>query len=101
MNEFNWRLRALMHEHGLEETSKLRPLLGARGVRLSREQVFRLVTYPPERLSMETLVALCDIFNCTPDDLIDVRSPLRTPVLTRKKRRTKGPGITTTRVRLH
>ena len=30
----------------------------------------RLVTDKPERLSMKVLVALCDIFDCTPDDLI-------------------------------
>ncbi|MGH2969816.1 MAG: helix-turn-helix domain-containing protein [Solirubrobacteraceae bacterium] len=26
----------------------------------------------PERLSLRTLAALCDIFDCTPDQLIDV-----------------------------
>lgn len=26
----------------------------------------------PERLSLVTLAALCDIFSCTPDDLIEV-----------------------------
>ena len=85
MNSFTWRLSALMEEHKLEQTSALRPLLEARGVALSREQVFRLVKYAPERLSMETLVALCDIFNCTPNDLVDLHvgprssaSPART-----------------------
>jgi len=38
-------------------------------VTLSREQVFRLVTQPPQQLSMDTLVALCDILDCTPNDL--------------------------------
>ncbi len=36
-------------------------MLAERGVTLSREQVFRLVTQPPQRLSMDTLAALCDI----------------------------------------
>ena len=40
---------------------------------LSREQVYRLVTQSPQRLSMDTLAALCDILGCTPNDLIEVR----------------------------
>jgi hypothetical protein len=33
--------------------------------------VYRLVTDKPERLSMRVLIALCDILDCTPADLID------------------------------
>lgn len=55
------------------QTSELVPLLAERGVRLSREQVYRLVTQVPQRLSMDTLAALCDILQCTPNDLIDVQ----------------------------
>jgi DNA-binding Xre family transcriptional regulator len=54
------------------QTSDLVPLLAERGVMLSREQVFRLVTQPPQRLSMDTLAALCDILDCRPNDLIEV-----------------------------
>jgi DNA-binding Xre family transcriptional regulator len=43
-----------------------------RGVKLSREQVYRLVTGMPERLSLATLVALCDILGCQPGDLIEI-----------------------------
>ncbi len=67
---FQWRLRQLMADHELFQTSDLVPLLAERGIRLSREQVFRLVTQPPQRLSMDTLVALCDILGCSPNDLI-------------------------------
>ena len=35
-------------------------------------QVHRLVTQEPERLSLPILAALCDIFTCTPSDLIEV-----------------------------
>lgn len=52
------------------QTSDLIPHLVERGITLSREQVYRLVTQPPQRLSMDTLVALCDILGCTPNDLI-------------------------------
>src|SRR3954447_5027959 len=67
---YEWCLRATMAEHQMFQTSDLVPLLAERGVTLSREQVYRLVTQPPQRMSMDTLVALCDIFECTPNDLI-------------------------------
>jgi DNA-binding Xre family transcriptional regulator len=67
-----WHLRRRMAEHDLFQTSDLVPLLAERGIELSREQVYRLVTQPPQRLSMDTLAALCDIFDCDPNDLIEV-----------------------------
>ena len=67
-----WNLRKLMADHGMYQTTDLVPKLAERGIHLSREQVFRLVTQPPQRLSMDTLAALCDILQCTPNDLIEV-----------------------------
>jgi DNA-binding Xre family transcriptional regulator len=67
-----WQLRLRMAEQGLFQTTDLVPLLAERGIHLSREQVYRLVTQPPQRLSMDTLAALCDILGCTPNDLIEV-----------------------------
>jgi DNA-binding Xre family transcriptional regulator len=67
-----WNLRLRMAEKGMFQTSDLVPLLAERGVHLSREQVFRLVTQPPQRLSMDTLAALCDILGCSPNDLIEI-----------------------------
>jgi DNA-binding Xre family transcriptional regulator len=67
-----WKLRRLMAAHDMFQTSDLVPLLAERGVHLSREQVYRLVTQPPQRLSMDTLAALCDILGCTPNDLIEI-----------------------------
>lgn len=67
-----WHLRTRMAEKGLFQTSDLVPLLAERGVHLSREQVYRMVTQPPQRLSMDTLAALCDILDVTPNDLIEI-----------------------------
>jgi DNA-binding Xre family transcriptional regulator len=69
---YRWNLRRLMADHDMYSTADLVPLLAERGVVLSREQVFRLVTQPPQRLSMDTLAALCDILGCTPNDLIEI-----------------------------
>lgn len=70
---FGWNLRRKMAEQDLFQTTDLVPLLAQRGVTLSREQVYRLVTQPPQRLSTATLVALCDILNCGVGDLIELR----------------------------
>jgi len=67
-----WNLRKLMAARDMFQTTELVPLLAERGITLSREQVFRLVTQPPQRLSMDTLAALCDILGCAPGDLIEV-----------------------------
>jgi DNA-binding Xre family transcriptional regulator len=67
-----WNLRKLMAARDMFQTTDLVPFLAERGISLSREQVFRLVTQPPQRLSMDTLAALCDILECTPNDLIEI-----------------------------
>ncbi len=71
--DYVWHLRGKMAERGMFSTTDLQPLLAERGVALSREQTYRLVTGQPQRLSMATLVALCDILDCTPSDLIEPR----------------------------
>ena len=81
---FEWHLRLRMAEKGYFQTSDLVPLLAERGVTLSREQVFRLVTQSPQRLSMDTLAALCDILDCQPNDLIEIQ------VVNEKVRKTAG-----------
>jgi DNA-binding Xre family transcriptional regulator len=68
-----WRLREVMASHGVWKTTDLGPLLAERGVVLSAAQVYRLAAQIPERLSLRTLAALCDIFGCTPNELIDTR----------------------------
>ncbi len=72
--EIVWNLRRLMATRDMFQTTDLVGPLAERGVHLSREQVFRLVTQPPQRLSMDTLAALCDVLDCTPNDLIEVKT---------------------------
>ena len=60
-----------MAEAGMYATTDLTPLLAERGVVLSAAQTYRLVTGTPERLSLRILMALCDILDCTPNDLIE------------------------------
>lgn len=66
-----WHLRELMAAQGMWKTTDLAAPLAERGVQLSREQVYRLVTAQPERLNVYVLAALCDILDCTPNDLVE------------------------------
>lgn len=75
---YHWHLRRVMAEQDMFATSDLVPRLAERGVRLSREQVYRLVTGVPQRLSLQTLAALCDILGCAPGDLIEPYRATRT-----------------------
>lgn len=68
---YRWHLRQLMAERGMFATTELAPLLAERGIELSAAQVYRLVVQTPERLNLRTLVALCDILEVTPAELIE------------------------------
>ena len=68
---YRGKLRVVMAQQGMFATTDLAPLLAERGVKLSAAQVYRLVALTPERLSLTTLVALCDILGCGPSDLIE------------------------------
>lgn len=69
--DYRWHLRQIMATQGMFATTDLVPQLAERGVVLSREQVYRLVVGTPERLSLRTFAALCDILGCSPEDLFE------------------------------
>lgn len=92
--DYHWRLREVMAGHGYWKTTDLVPLLGERGVNLSPAQVYRLVAQTPERLSLHTLAALCDIFGCEPNDLVQ-------PFLVEAKNRRRAAGETDNVVELN
>ena len=75
---YHWHLRQVMAQAGLFATTDLVPLLAKRDVTLSGEQVYRLVAQVPERLSLMTLAALCDILGCAPSDLVEPYRASRT-----------------------
>lgn len=68
---YRWHLRQLMAQKDMFSTTELQPLLERRGIHLSPAQVYRLVTQTPERLNLNTLAALCDILDCSPNELIE------------------------------
>lgn len=97
---YKWRLREVMADHGLWKTTELAPLLAQRGVNLSSAQTYRLVTGRPERLSLHTLAALCDIFDCTPADLIQTTAATATTKTTKAAKTAKASGQRPRRARL-
>lgn len=86
---YHWHLRKIMGEHGMFATTDLMPLLADRGVVMNASQVYRIVTGTPERMNMQLLAALCDIFGCTPSDLIE-------PYVAASSRRGRKTGTTGT-----
>ena len=71
---YQWRLREVMAAHGMFTVTELVPLLHDRSIDLSASQVHRLASGTPERLSLPVLAALCDIFSCTPAELIATKA---------------------------
>lgn len=90
----HWHLRMVMAARGMFHTSDLVPPLAERGVQLSREQVYRLVTQTPQRLNMDVLAALCDILDCGPQDLLEVAAVAKPA---RKVASGEAPGPTSPR----
>ena len=80
---YRWHLREVMGARGLWQTTDLAPLLEERGIVLSAPQVYRLVVQTPERLSLRTLMALCDALDCTMADLIE---PVEERVATKRRK---------------
>src|SRR5208283_3209085 len=68
-----WNLRQVMASRGLFQTSDLLPLLAERDVFLTRQFLYKLVTKVPQRVNIVLLAALCDILDCTPNDLLQPR----------------------------
>lgn len=70
---WEWNARKVMSERGMYKTSALIEPLRAAGIQISREQVYRIVTQPPLRITVDILVALCEALDCEISDLITIR----------------------------
>jgi DNA-binding Xre family transcriptional regulator len=81
-----------MAQRNLWKTTELAPLLRSRGINLSETQVYRLVTGTPERIPARTLAALCDILECTPNDLFEPYVEMRAAATADAPRRAEDLG---------
>lgn len=59
-----------MADRGIWSSAELGRRLESHGLELSASQVHRLVTSRPDRLSLRNLEALCEVLECTPNDLL-------------------------------
>jgi len=85
--DYEWMLRPLLAERGVHSYAELSPLLAEHGVHLSESQVWRIFTGKPERLNLHTLMVLCRILDCTPNDLI---KPASKPAKATSRARAQG-----------
>lgn len=90
---FTWNLRQVMAQRNLWKTTELIPLLKSRGINLSNAQVHRLVTGTPERIPARTFAALCDILDCTPNDLFELHVEMRAAKTADAPRRPEDIGV--------
>ena len=72
-----WRLREQMNRAGIKSAAELhRRLVETYGTTISAAQVSRLVNGPPERLNLQWLAEVCNLLECSPDDVLTVRQDL-------------------------
>lgn len=63
-----------MERQGVDITT-LHRSLQMLDIGVSRHTVFRLARKAPQRLSLHLLVGICEVLECTPSDLIQLREP--------------------------
>lgn len=95
--DYEWRLRPLLAERGVYSAAELAPLLAEHGVRLCDSQVWWLYTGKPERLNLHTLMVLCEILQCTPNELIVGRAARQGAAVKRSAPPAGSPGLPTLR----
>jgi DNA-binding Xre family transcriptional regulator len=88
--DYEWMLRPLLAERGIQSYAELAPLLAEHGVHLSESQVWRIFTGKPERMNLHTLMVLCQILDCTTNDLI---KPVNLPVRTARAAEQGSKGV--------
>jgi DNA-binding Xre family transcriptional regulator len=85
--DYRWNLRQVMASRDMFATTDLIPALRQRGTELSSSQVYQLVVERPERLRLKVLMALCDILECSMEDLIE---PIAVEEATRRSKSAGG-----------
>ena len=73
-----WRLRQVMTERGVLSATELQRMLANAGVKISRQQLSRLVSEMPKRLPVDLLAGLAHVLRCGQGDLLRVGKDLET-----------------------
>lgn len=86
---YTWRVREIMARRRIFTAKELAPLLHERGITLTPNAIWRLVSGEPERISLKMLVALCDALDVEMNDLITFTA---VDVKTVRHRKVSGDG---------
>ncbi|QAY61192.1 XRE family transcriptional regulator [Microbacterium protaetiae] len=84
---YTWRVREIMARRRIFTAKELAPLLHERGITLTPNGIWRIVSGEPERISLKMLVALCDALDVEMNDLITFTA---TDVKTVRHRKASG-----------
>lgn len=77
--KITWNLRMLCAEKGLWTGAKLNSRFRERlGLSLTTQTISNLMSKQPKRLSLDVLLALCAVLECTPNDLLKIDSAITT-----------------------
>lgn len=86
---YTWRVREIMARRRIFTAKELAPLLHERGITLTPNAIWRLVSGEPERISLKMLVALFDALDVEMNDLITFTA---VDVKTVRHRKASGDG---------
>jgi putative transcriptional regulator len=71
--QIRWRLRHAAADREIWTGAQLRRLLATEaGLSLSPAAISALMSKQPSEIKVRTLVALCTVLKCTPNDLLEV-----------------------------
>lgn len=87
---YTWRVREIMARRHIFTAKELAPLLHERGITLTPNAIWRIVSGEPERVSLKMLVALCDALDVEMNDLITYTAVDAKAV---RRRKASGGGI--------
>lgn len=81
MTTIRWKLRMAAAQREVWSAAELQRLLRDRaGLELSMPSVWALLTKQPRQVKLETLAALCQALDCTPNDIFEVDTvPIAAP----------------------
>jgi putative transcriptional regulator len=83
-----WKLRMAAAQREVWTAAELQRLLRERaGLEMSMPSVWALLTKQPRQVKLETLAALCQALDCTPNDLFEIEAATPAQAPSRPARR--------------
>lgn len=71
--EIYWNLNNLLYQKKILKVTEFQDLMRQHGVSISYAQAHALVNEQPIRVTLKTVLAICEALNCSVEDLIVIR----------------------------